>query len=37
MTDSEYIRDSYKSSNISIGAIIKDREMLRLVPDQTDD
>ena len=33
MVDSEYSTDNYKSSKISIGAIMKNPEMLRLVPD----
>ena len=33
MVDSEYCTDNYKSSKISIGAIIKNPEMLRLVSD----
>ena len=32
MVDSEYSTDGYKSSKISIGAMIKDPEMLRLLP-----
>ena len=33
MVDSEYSTGNYKSSKISIGAIMKNPEMLRLVPD----
>ena len=33
MVDSEYGTDNYKSSKISIGAIIKNPEMLQFVPD----
>ena len=33
MVDSEYSTDNYSSSKISIRAIIKTPEMLRLVPD----
>ena len=33
MVDSEYSSDNYKTLKISIGAIIKDPEMLRLVLD----
>ena len=33
MVDTEYSTDKYKSSKISIGAIMKNPEMLRLVPD----
>ena len=33
MVDSEYSTDDYKSSEISIGAIMKNPEMLRVVPD----
>ena len=33
MVDSEYSTDSYKSPKISIGAIIKNPEMLKFVPD----
>ena len=33
MVDSEYSPDNYKSSKISIGAIIKNPEMLRFVSD----
>ena len=33
MVDSEYSTDNYKSLKISIGAIMKNPEMLRLVPD----
>ena len=33
MVDSKYITDEYKSSKIGFGAIIKDLEILRLVPD----
>ena len=33
MVDSEYSTDYYKYTKISIGAIIKNPEMLRLVPD----
>ena len=32
MVDSEYSRENYESSKVGIGAIIKDRKMLRLVP-----
>ena len=32
MVDSEYSTDNCKSSKISIGAIMKNPEMLRLVP-----
>ena len=34
MVDSEYYTDNYKSSNISIEAIMKNPEMLRLVPNR---
>ena len=34
MVDSEYSTDDYKPSKISIGAIIKNLEMLKSVPDQ---
>ena len=33
MVDSEYSTGNYKSLKISIGAIMKNPEMLRLVPD----
>ena len=33
MVDSECSADDYKSSKISIGAIIKNPEMLKFVPD----
>ena len=33
MVDSEYGTNKYKSSKISIGAIIKDSEVLRLLSD----
>ena len=33
MIDSKYSSDNYKTSKVSIGAIIKDPEMLRFVPD----
>ena len=33
MVDSEYSPDNYKSSKISIGAIIKNPDMLKFVPD----
>ena len=33
MVGSEYSTDNYKSSNISIGTIIKNPEMLKFVPD----
>ena len=33
MVDSKYSSDNYKTSKVSIGAIIKDPEMLRFVPD----
>ena len=33
MIDSEYSTDYYKSSKLNIGEIIKDPEMVRLVPD----
>ena len=33
MVDSEYSTDSYKSSKVSIGAVIKNPEMLKIVHD----
>ena len=33
MVDSEYSPDNYNSSKISIGAIIKNPDMLKFVPD----
>ena len=33
MVDIEYSADNYKSSKISIGAIVKNPEMLKFVPD----
>ena len=33
MVDSEYSTDDYKSSKISIGAIMKNPKMLKFVPD----
>ena len=33
MVDSEYNRDNYKSSKISIGTVMKNPEMLKFVPD----
>ena len=33
MVDSKHSSDNYKTSKVSIGAIIKDPEMLRFVPD----
>ena len=33
MVDSEYSRDNYKSSKISIGTVMKNPEMLKFVPD----
>ena len=33
MVDTEYTPDNYKSSKVSIGAIIKSPKMLRLAPD----
>ena len=34
MVDSEYSIDNYKSSKISIGAVIKNPEVLKFVPDE---
>ena len=34
MVDSEYSIDNYKSSKSSIGAVIKNPEVLKFVPDQ---
>ena len=34
MIDSEYSKDNYKSSKISIGAIIKNPKMLKIVPNR---
>ena len=33
MVDSEYSMDIYKSLNISIGTVMKNPEMLKIVPD----
>ena len=33
MVDSEYSMDIYKSSNISIGTVMRNLEMLKFVPD----
>ena len=33
MVDSKYSTDNYKSSKISIGAVIKNLELLKFVPD----
>ena len=33
MVDSEYSTKNYKSSKISIGAVLKKREILKFVPD----
>ena len=33
MVESEYSKNNYKSSNISIGTVIKNPEILEFVPD----
>ena len=35
MTDSEYSKDNFKSPKINIGAIMKNPEMLKFVPDDS--
>lgn len=34
MVDGEYSKNNYKSSKISIGAVTKNPEMLKIIPDR---